>query len=314
MMNRIIKPPRLRPGDVIGICAPASPPGSPNSLEHGIRYLEGVGFRVKLGKNIFCQRGYLAGTDVQRASDVNAMFADKSVKAIFTVRGGYGSHRILPLLDYRLIKHNPKILVGYSDITAIQCALLAKTGLVTFSGPFVSVEMKRPLHGATEELFWSCLMSPKSPPTMKNIVRDRLSSSKGRTAEGRLIGGNLSIISALVGTPYFPSFNDPLYLFEDVGERPYRIDRMLQQMNLAGIFSCARGIALGNFSDCLPEPGKPSLTVQEIFRDTFHNLRCPIISGIPVGHIKNSIPFPIGIRAHLNSSAGTLRFLEGPVR
>ena len=133
-MIRIIKPPRLHPGDVIGICAPASPPRKQDSIEHGIRYLESAGFRIKLGKHIFSRRGYLAGTDAQRASDMNAMFADKSVKAIFTVRGGYGSQRILPLLDYRLIRRNPKILVGYSDITALQCALLAKIGLVTFSG------------------------------------------------------------------------------------------------------------------------------------------------------------------------------------
>jgi len=313
-MNRIIKPPKLHPGDVIGICAPASPPRKQDSIESGIRYLESAGFRIKMGKHIFFRRGYLAGTDVQRASDVNAMFADKSVKAIFTVRGGYGSQRILPLLDYRLIRRNPKILVGYSDITALQCALLAKIGLITFSGPFVSGEMSNKLQGHAEELFWSCLMSPQPPPPIKNVFRDRLISNKRKTAGGRLIGGNLSIISTLVGTPYFPSIPDPIYVLEDVGEQPYRIDRMLQHLHLAGVFSHARGIGLGNFTDCIPVPGKPSLTLQDVVRETFRSSQCPIVSGLPVGHIKNSIPFPIGVRAQLDGKKGTLRFLESGVR
>lgn len=313
-MIRIIKPPRLHPGDVIGICAPASPPRKQDSIERGIRYLESAGFRIKLGKHIFGRQGYLAGTDAQRASDVNAMFADKSVKAVFTVRGGYGSQRILPLLDYRLIRRNPKILVGYSDITALQCALLEKIGLVSFSGPFVSGEMSNKLQGRTEELFWSCLMSPQPSPPIKNIFRDRLISNKRKTAGGRLIGGNLSILSTLVGTPYFPSLPDPIFILEDVGEQPYRIDRMLQHLRLAGVFSRARGIGLGNFTDCVPVPGKPSLTLSEVVRESFQSFQYPIVSGLPVGHIKKAEPFPIGVRAQLDGKKGALRFLEGGVR
>ncbi|HMD14722.1 MAG TPA: LD-carboxypeptidase, partial [Bacteroidota bacterium] len=236
-----------------------------------------------------------------------------SVKAVFTVRGGYGSQRVLPLLDYRLIRRHPKILVGYSDITALQCALLAKIGLVTFSGPFVSGEMSTKLRGHAEELFWSSLMSPQPPTPIKYISRDRLLANKSGLAIGRLIGGNLSIISTLVGTSYFPSIRNPIYVLEDVGEQPYRIDRMLQHLQLSGIFSQARGIGLGNFARCDPDPGKPTLTLSDVVRDVFRNFQCPLISGLPVGHIKNSIPFPIGVRAQINGHAGTLKFLESGV-
>ena len=154
---RIIKPQALRRGDIIGICAPASPPSSEDKITKGIAYLERLGYHVQLGRSVYHKHGYLAGSDSQRASDLNELFVNPKVKAIFTVRGGYGVHRILPLLNYNLIKRNPKILVGYSDISALQLALFTKTGLVTFSGPMVAVEMASGLKGETEEFFWRCL-------------------------------------------------------------------------------------------------------------------------------------------------------------
>ena len=307
---RIIKPKRLRHGDVIGICAPSSPPLSVGSVEKGITYLERLGFRVEVGKNIFHKSGYLAGSDVQRAADLNSMFANPKVRAIFTVRGGYGAHRILSLLDYNSIKRHPKIFVGYSDITAIHLALLSKVGLVSFSGPMVAVEMCKGLKGETEELFWRFLMSSKLLPSIRGKNNNRVALRKDGVATGRLFGGNLSLMAALVGTLFFPRIANPIYLLEEIDERPYRIDRMLQQMKLAGLFQKLRGIALGDFIDCEPTKGKPSLSLQQVFQDAFEDKRCPIVSGFKFGHMRGSLPIPIGVRVQLDGRKGMLNFVE----
>jgi muramoyltetrapeptide carboxypeptidase len=310
---RTIKPRRIKHGDVIGVCAPASSPASTEKLNKGITYLERCGFRVELGKNVLKKYGYLAGSDSQRAADLNNFFADPKVKAIFTLRGGYGSHRILPLLDYNLIRRNPKILVGYSDITALHSALLAKTNLITFSGPMVAVEMAERLQDKTEERFWECLMSTKSPQSIKvNPDQSSIISRPGK-AIGRLIGGNLSMVTALIGTHFFPSLRDPIFILEEIDERPYRIDRMLQQMKLVGTLNQTNGILLGGFGGCDPEKGKPSLTLSQVFKDTFHNYQFPVISGIPYGHIKDSLSFPIGARVKMDGRKNFIEFLEAGV-
>lgn len=310
----IIKPNRLRHGDIIGICAPASPPASEATLNRGIVYLEKLGFRIELGKNVLRKNGYLAGSDKQRAADLNSLFANSTVKAIFTVRGGYGSHRILRLLDYNIIKRNPKIFVGYSDITAIQFALLAKCGLVTFSGPMVATEMSEKLSGKIEEQFWNCLMSTKPPSFIKGKNGSITSIKKNKVVSGRLLGGNLSLITSLIGTPYFPICKNNILMLEEIDEKPYRIDRMLNHMKLAGVFDKIEGVALGDFSGCHPEKGKPSLTLSKVFRDTFQNYPFPIISGVPYGHIKASLPFPVGVKVRFNGDKNILEFLEAGVR
>ena len=308
-----MKPKRLKQGDVIGICAPASPPPSEDKLNKGIRYLEQLGFRVKPGKNVYRRRGYLAGTDLERASDINQFFADPKVKAIFTVRGGYGSHRILPLLDFDLIKRNPKILVGYSDITALHFALLSKIGLVTFSGPMVAVEMADDLTKKTEEQFWDCLMSARPPHSIKGDPAQSSIFHRSGSATGRLLGGNLSLVTALVGTQFFPSIRDPIFILEEIDERPYRIDRMLQQIKLSGIFKKTKGVALADFRCGEPEKGKPSLTLRQIFRDTFQDYSFPIVSGFSIGHIKESLSFPIGTKVKMDGRKNSIEFLEAGV-
>ena len=310
---RIMKPKRLKQGDVIGICAPASPPPSEDKLNKGIRYLEQLGFRVKPGKNVYRRRGYLAGTDLERASDINQFFADPKVKAIFTVRGGYGSHRILPLLDFDLIKRNPKILVGYSDITALHFALLSKIGLVTFFGPMVAVEMADDLTKKTEVQFWDCLMSARSPHSIKGDPAQSSIFHRSGSATGRLLGGNLSLVTALVGTQFFPSIRDPIFILEEIDERPYRIDRMLQQIKLSGIFKKTKGVALADFRGGEPEKGKPSLTLRQIFRDTFQDYSFPIVSGFSIGHIKESLSFPIGTKVKMDGRKNSIEFLEAGV-
>lgn len=310
---KIRKPRLLKKGDVVGVCAPASAPNANENINRGIRYIERNGYRVKLGKNLFRRHGYLAGTDVQRASDINDLFSDPQVKAIFVARGGYGSHRILPMLDYTYIQQNPKIFVGYSDITALHLALFTKTGLITFSGPMVASDMGITLSGQAEESFWDTLTSPAIPKPLS--CPDNLSQShpsKG-TFAGRILGGNLSLTAALVGTEYFPSIRDIILLLEEIDERPYRVDRLLQQIRLAGILKRSRGVALGQFINCTPGTGKPSLTLNQVFREVFATFPYPILGGLQYGHRKNSFTIPVGTLASLNIRSKQIDFLEAPV-
>jgi muramoyltetrapeptide carboxypeptidase len=306
----IIKPKALRRGDVIGICSPASAPSSEDSLSRGIAYLERLGYRVELGKNVFRKRGYLAGSDSQRAADVNDLFANRSVKAIIAARGGYGSHRILPLLKYRTIRQNPKILVGYSDITALQLALMAKAGLVSFTGPMVASDLSPGLSGTAEEWFWRCLTSTHRLPGLVVGKKKARQWGKGASSSGYVVGGNLSVVASSVGTPYFPDLSAPVLLLEEIDERPYRIDRMLRQIKLAGILERSKGVILGEFVNCRPERGKPSLTLQQVFADTFSEAARPVLEGLHYGHVDNLLTIPLGVRVSLDAAAGRIRFGE----
>jgi muramoyltetrapeptide carboxypeptidase len=308
---KTIKPKALKHGDVIGIAAPASPPASEDKLNTGIRYLEQLGYRIKLGKHVLNRRGYLAGSDANRASDLNELFLDKNVKAIFTVRGGYGCQRILPLLDYNLIRKNPKILVGYSDITALHLALFEKIRLITFSGPMVAVEIASGMSGKTEEQFWQSLTSTRPHKSIKNLKSTFVQKTNSTT--GKLLGGNLSLVVSLIGTPYFPSLNKSILFLEEIEEQPYRIDRMLQQMKLAGTLNNPSGVVLGEFTNCIPQKNKESLTLTQIFQDTFLAKKYPVVSGFNYGHVKKSLTFPVGVSVQLDAEHGSLEFLEGGV-
>ncbi len=308
----IVKPQRLKPGDVIGICAPASAPDDDNHLEKGIRYLERLGYRVEPGRHLHKRRGYLAGTDAERAEDINRFFADRNIKAIISARGGYGSLRILSLLDFNMIRRAPKIFVGYSDLTALHLALLTRCGLISFSGPMVASDFGKNFGGKAEEQFWRLLASPTPPDPLKGTRPPANLKAARRTVEGRIIGGNLSLLAAMLGTPYVPRIERLLLFLEEIDERPYRIDRILQQMRLAGFLDRARGIILGQFVDCGPAPGKPSLTLREVFTEAFGDT--PVVAGLPFGHISNPLTLPIGIRARLDPARQYLTFLESPVR
>lgn len=308
---RMIKPQRLRKGDLIGICAPASPLQSRGSLEGGITYLERLGYRVHLTKHLYRKRGYLAGTDKQRAADLHELFANREVKAIFAARGGFGTQRLLPLLDYALIRRNPKIVVGYSDLTALQLALLAKAGLGSLAGPLV-VEM--PLNGRAEELFWRALSS-SAPLGLIHATDKHIFTHRGKLASsrGQLIGGNLSLISALAGSAYFPRISSPVVFLEEIDERPYRIDRTIQHLKLNGLFGSAQGVVLGSFIDCTPAKGKPSLTLRQVFRDAFSAAPYPVASGVRHGHVPGSMALPIGVSASLTRTSNGIEILESLV-
>lgn len=310
-----LKPNALKKGDVIGIVSPASPPSSTEKIFKGAEYLERLGYRVKIGRNTEKIYGYLAGTDRERASDINEMFADKEVKAIIAVRGGYGTPRLLPLLNYPMIKRNPKILVGYSDLTALQLAIYRKTGLITFSGPMAGVEMFKGIDPFTEEHFWRCVTSTKKLGVFSNPDDRPLTPLSLGKASGVLLGGNLSLVAAIAGSPYLPSFKDSLLFIEEIEEETYRFDRLMSQLRLIGAFRDAKGIIIGELTDVKTgDMTKPYLSVEQVLNDHLTELHKPIVTGLVYGHVPRKLTLPIGIRATLDAKKGQLIAAESAVR
>lgn len=309
-----IKPRPLTPGATIGIVSPASRPLDEAPYRRGLGYLRQLGYSILESEHVLFRRGYLAGDDDDRASDFNAMVQNPQIGAIFCTRGGYGTPRLLDRIDYDALQARPRIVVGYSDITALQLAIWAKTGVITFSGPMVAVEMGRGIAPFTEASFWSALSPLQSPRLLINPIDNPTRVMKPGRAEGRLLGGCLSLINVLLGTPYCPDFRGAILLLEDIDEEPYRVDRYLAQLRLAGVLDQVSGIVLGQFIDCEPrDPEKPSLTVTEIFDDYFGSLNIPILTNFAYGHggVKHTIP--IGSHAILDTAQGGLILTESAV-
>jgi len=322
-------PKALQPGMTVGLVAPSSPEWGLAGNEMAAEIVKALGFKPKVFPHAGETTYYLAGPDVHRAADLNAAFADSSVDAIFCLRGGYGASRILPLLDYETIRENPKILVGYSDITALLNAIHRLTGLVTFHGPiggelptdytlaaFRKVLMQAQAAGRIAEP-----PPPHGPPREVFVDREnwiyRLAPGKGK---GRLVGGNISVFSTLVGTPFEPELKGRILFLEEVGEDPYRIDRWLTQFLLTGKLSGLAGVALGRFHDCGPKDYKPSFsgmgtwTWQEVCQDRLGRLGVPVVANLVFGHVPDKATIPLGVMAELDGDAGTLTLLEAAVR
>ncbi len=303
-------PPSLKPGATIGVVGPASPMIE-ERLQKGIFYLENEGFAVKLGKSARQVYGYLAGSDQSRADDLNSMFLDPEVNAIFCTRGGYGTPRILDLIDYDAVAKNPKILVGYSDITALQMAIFSQANLVTFSGPMVAVEMGKGIDKFTENHFWSMLANAPFPYRL-TADAERFPHFPVGTAEGILMGGNLAMLAALVGTQYLPSLENAILVIEDIGDEPYQIDRNLTQLRLSGLLDKLSGLVLGRFTDCEPS-SKNSLTLEQIILDVTGHLNLPTLTHFPYGHIDRKYTLPFGVPVFLNADEGYLEIATPPV-
>ncbi len=311
---RIIKPKRLRKGDIIGIISPASSPDDLSKINRGVEYLEKLGYRVEVGKNVGQEIGYLAGEDAQRVDDLHSMFKNKHIKAIFSVRGGYGSARLLDKINYTLIRENPKIFVGYSDINALQLAFIKKAGLVTFAGPMVAVDFHDEVSPFTEEIFWRIITSNKKIGKLSNPNSEKIYTlTKGR-GTGRILGGNLSILTSLIGTSYLPKFDGMILLLEEINEAPYRVDRMLNQLRLAKILKNLEGIILGRFVDCYEtDPTKKTLTLNEVIFEYFQNGNIPVVYNFKHGHIKDNITIPFGVKCILNASRNFIEIPENAV-
>jgi muramoyltetrapeptide carboxypeptidase len=276
-----------------------------------VRYLEGLGYRTTVGRNASRRLGYLAGTDEERAEDIHTMFADKRVRGIFCARGGYGTPRLLSRIDYYLIAKNPKILVGYSDITALALAIWRKCRLVTYHGPMLAVDLAADANPVAEESLWRMLTSPDRHTTLALADESPTRVKYSGSATGRLLGGNLSLLVSLLGTPYMPDLRRGILFLEEIGEDPYRVDRMLTHLGNAGILSRSSGVAMGQFTDCVPrDPSVPSLTLEAIMVGTAESTGKPFMTGFPFGHEKRMVTVPVGIRATLNADEGVITLLE----
>lgn len=315
--KKLIKPGRLRKGDTIGLITPGSYL-SDEELEKSVKNLEDMGFQVKFGKHIRAERGFTAGTDAQRLGDLHAMFGDPQVAGIWCARGGYGCSRLLPYIDFKMIRRNPKVIIGYSDITALLMSIHRETGLVCFHGPNGGSEFT----DYTREQAVGLLMEAWGPHDIslaeanlenKDTVFEPTVITAG-TAAGPLEGGNLSLLAALAGTEHGLNAAGKLVFIEDIGEKPYRIDRMLTQLRQANGLADAAGIALGVFVDCQPDPEDRSLSLLDTLRDRLGDLGIPIVYGLSFGHIEHQCTLPLGIGAELDTKSLSIRLLEAGVK
>ena len=310
-------PPKLQPGDVVGIVTPASQPYGEKRerYEKGIAYLREQGYEVVEGHNARAERGYLAGTDEQRAADLNDMFSNPEVKGIFCTRGGYGTLRLLDRIDYEAIRRNPKIFVGYSDITTLQLAIYQQTGLVTFSGPMVAVEMGKGIDKFTEHNLWRMITDEQPLGEFPMPSGQQLKTYRAGQAEGRLLGGCLSLITPLLGTKYMPDFNNAILVVEDIDEDTYRLDKHFAQLRLAGVLQKLSGIVFGQFIDCEPkgEDAPPFLTVEEVIADYIEGLNIPVVGKMPYGHGDVKVTLPIGAQVILDADSGKLLLSDAVV-
>ena len=312
--RRRLLPMLLNKGDTVGLVSPSSATDDSFNLQLAREAMEALGFKVKTGAHFAERRGHLAGTDAERAGDLNAMFADPSVKAIVCTRGGSGAARLLPLLDYDAIRRNPKVLLGYSDITALHNAIHAKTGLVTFHGPIGSGSW----NAFNVDQFQRVLLN-RELVEFRNKVdagdelvprRNRTITITGGKARGELVGGNLTVLTALAGSPYLPDFSGKILFLEDVSEAPYRVDRMFSTLKLMGALDKVAGVIFGECTDCNPGDGYGSLTLEQIFEDHVRPLKVPAYRGAMIGHIREQFIVPVGGMVELDADAGTFRMLE----
>jgi len=313
--KKAIKPKRLKKGDTIGLITPGSYIDD-EGLQKAVTNLEGLGFQVKLAKNIRAERGFIAGTDAQRLADLHSMFSDTQVAGIWCARGGYGSGRLLPSIDYRLIKKNPKIVVGFSDITALLQGIYKETGLIGFHGPVGASDFT----DYTVEYLTKILIEPSdklnialSKENESLAKTDRVfqtATIRGGIATGKLVGGNLSLLAPLAGTKYQPNINRKLLFIEEIGESPYRIDRMLTQLRQSYPLKAAAGIILGVFRGCEKKEGSRSLSLLETLTDRLGDLNIPVFYGAAIGHIGDNLTLPIGGKARFDADSGVLTLLE----
>ena len=315
---RLIKPPRLQEGDVVGLITPCGFLDQ-DGIDKSVRNLEGLGCKVQLGTHVLARRGRYAGTVAQRLEDLHAMFANPQIKAVWAATGGSGGISLLPHIDYRLLRTHPKIFVGYSDVTCLHLAIQRKARLVTFHGP-VGIST---FTDYSKQHLKAILMQPEKNYVMSMSDENRIKAQaqtqyqlrtvRPGTAVGRLSGGNLSLVAALSGTPYAAELQGRILFLEDIGEAPYRIDRMLTQLDLSQGLRTAAALLLGVFEKCEAPDSESSLTLNETVDDHLQRLRVPAVSGYSVGHIANQMTLPLGVSARLDSAAQTLTLLESAV-
>jgi muramoyltetrapeptide carboxypeptidase len=302
-----IKPLRLNKGDTIGVIAPASPPNKDN-LKRSLSFLEELGLKVKMGDHVYDQYGYLAGKDEDRLADLHKMFLDKEIKAIICAGGGYGTGRIASQIDYSLIKNNPKIFWGYSDITFLHTAIHQQTGLVTFHGPMLASDIGKEDADPLSKQYFSQLFEPFVLDYPEGV--SNLETLVDGNASGILTGGNLSLLASTIGTPYEIDTKNNLLLIEDINEEPRAVDRMLNQLYMAGKLEDAAGLIIGDFNNCVPQRD-PSLELDEVLDTYIKKVNKPALKGFNIGHCSPHISVPLGVKAELDATNKKLTIESG---
>ena len=304
----------LMPGDTVALINPSGAVYERAPYELAAETLRALGFNVREAPNLRARHGHLAGTDAQRAADVNAMVADPGVHGLMAMTGGSGANRILPLLDYAALRRNPKFVGGFSDITALLNAIHARTGLVTFHSPVALSEWD----GFSTEQFRGTVMDAMpmrlaNPPEKEDRLvqrTGRIATLRGGVARGPLVGGNLAVFTSMAGSPYWPAFDGAILFLEEVNEYIYRVDRMLSTLLISGVLQRLAGVVLGAFTRCEPGDGNfGTLTLDEVFDDYFRPLNVPVYRGAAFGHVRRKFTLPVGLPVEMDADAGTLRFL-----
>jgi len=305
-------PQRLMPGDTVGLVAPASAPRDPKAVDLAVAALEKMGFPVRLGRHTRDRHGFIAGQDRERAADVMAAFMDGKVRGIICLRGGYGTARMASLLDYQVIRENPKVFAGYSDVTFLHCALLKKSRLLSFHSPMAASEF---IHDDFPEFSRASFMNlvTRTEPygsICRGYEGGTVSILAPGSVSGELIGGNLTVLCTTIGTEFEPSFRGKILFLEDLDEKPYRVDRMLTHLLNAGILGLVAGIAIGLCKNCEDPEAKPGgefrQSLDDVFRERLQPLGIPVVTGLPFGHGKYNATLPVGGRATLDAVNGDL--------
>jgi muramoyltetrapeptide carboxypeptidase len=315
---KLIKPKSLQPGDTVAIITQSTFVTDPDLIEKVTRTIKYFELKPRLGKNVRKKWGYAGGTIPERLEDLHWAFRDPEIKGVFCIRGGYAAGHLLPDVDYDLIRRNPKVFIGYSDITALHLAIHKNAGLVTFHGP-VTTSAFTPF---TQECYKRALFDTKplgalTNPKETNLLRPahNLRTVRGGKARGPLMGGNLSLIAATMGTPYEIDTRGKILFLEDVEEQPYQIDRMLTNLRLAGKLQAAAGIIWGECEGCRPKEFRPSFpdgnfALGEVVDNIFGGLKVPVLSGLTIGHTNDQLTLPYGVTATLDADAGTVTVEE----
>ncbi len=314
--RELIRPPRLRKGDLIGVVAPASPQRDDERLKSGIRYFESLGYTVLPGEHLWKRHGYLAGTDEERLADLNGMIRDPRVRMIIAGRGGYGVTRLLDRIDYAALRRDPKIIVGFSDLTALGCALLVKSRLTSFSGAMLGVDFwdTGNLDPLMEETFWRAVTSPRPLGRIRQPEGSPITPLAPGTAEGWLLAGNLTLLASITGTPYLPKPDGAVLLVEEIGEEAYRVDRLLSQLYNAGIFRKINGLAFGAFTGTKPtRVSVEPLPMEEVFAEYIGRAGLPAVGDILYGHITTKLTLPLGVQVKIDGKKGTMQVMEAGV-
>jgi len=309
----LVKPGALRPGDRVGIVAPSSRPATPATVAAAERVIREMGLNPVLGKNILNVHGYMAGTDNERMSDFQEMLDDNSIKGLFCITSGFGAMHLLPLLDYHKFSRNPKVIVGCGENSVLLNAIYERSGLVTFHGPNLDEidcreTFERVKNSLTSSGTWEPLSSNTGSDT--DVFRSTFYCPVPGDAEGHLIGGNLTALVSLLGTPYEPKFSGSILLLDDVHEQTGILDRWFTTLYLAGHLQTCKAVALGMFEECGPSTNGNMMSVMDMFSDRLKYLGTPSCFGLPVGQTKVSNVVPFGIKARLFAAAGRLEFCE----